>query len=123
MFETVGSIIKFPEAQFSIFTTIGCSSPAFTYLYIDTLARAAVREGMPKQQALEIAASAVLGSAQMVLASAEHPMTLVDQVCSPAGTTIQGITTLQAHGFEAAIHEAVAAVVQRDQQLRQVQPK
>lgn len=123
MFDTVGSIIELPESQFAIFTTIGCASPAFTYLYIDALARAAVREGMPKKLALEIAASSVLGSAQMILASAEHPMELVDQVCSPGGTTIQGVTALQAKGFEGAVHDAVAAVMKKDLALRQEQPK
>ncbi len=118
MFETIGTIIELPENLFSIFTTIGCASPAFTYLYIDSLARAAVREGMPKEMALEIAASSVLGSAKMILASNEHPMALVDQVCSPGGTTIQGITSLQANRFEGVIHDAVTAVTQKDHSLR-----
>ncbi len=118
MFQTIGTIVELPENLFSVFTTIGCASPAFTYLYIDSLARAAVREGMPKEMALEIAANSVLGSAKMILASNEHPMALVDQVCSPGGTTIQGITSLQANRFEGVIHDAVAAVTQKDHSLR-----
>lgn len=118
MFETVGSIVELPENLFSIFTTIGCASPAFTYLYIDSLARAAVREGMPKQMALKIAASSVLGSAKMILESNEHPMALVDQVCSPGGTTIQGVTSLQANRFEGVIHDAVTAVTKKDHSLQ-----
>ena len=46
---------------------------------------------MPKKNALEIAAQTVLGSAKMVLESGEHPWVLIDQVCSPGGTTIEGI--------------------------------
>lgn len=122
MFETIGSILELPEHLFATFTTIGCASPAFTYLYIDALARAAVREGMPKQMALEIAASSVLGSAKMILASSEHPMTLVDQVCSPGGTTIQGVTSLQGNHFEGIVHEAVAAVMARDKELSAMTP-
>ncbi len=118
MFETIGTIVELPENLFSIFTTIGCASPAFTYLYIDSLARAAVREGMPKEMALKIAASSVLGSAKMVLESNEHPMALVDQVCSPGGTTIQGITSLQANRFEGVIHDAVTAVTKKDHSLQ-----
>lgn len=118
LFSTVGSIVEMPEHLFSIFTTIGCASPAFTYLYIDSLARAAVREGMPKQMALEIAASSVLGSAKMVLQSEEHPWALIDQVCSPGGTTIQGITSLQINHFESTIYDAVSAVTNKDRSLK-----
>lgn len=118
LFLTVGTIVELPENLFSIFTSIGCASPAFTYLYIDSLARAAVREGMPKQMALEIAASSVLGSAQMVLKSESHPWALIDQVCSPGGTTIQGITSLQVNHFESTIYDAVDAVTNKDALLQ-----
>jgi len=118
MFATIGSIEELPEDLFSIFTTIGCASPAFTYLYIDSLARAAVREGMSKEVALKIAASSVLGSAKMVLESNEHPWQLIDQVCSPGGTTIQGVTSLQVNHFESTIYDAVAAVTNKDLSLK-----
>ena len=117
LFTAVGTIVELPEAQFSTFTTIGCASPAFTYMYIDALARAGVMEGMSKELALKIAASSVLGSAQMILQSEHHPWALVDQVCSPGGTTIQGVAALQANQFEHAVHEAVKAVSARDAQL------
>lgn len=118
LFESVGSVIEIPEAQFDIFSAIAGASPAFTYLYIDSLARAAVREGMDKTLALEIASHAVLGSAEMVLQSDEHPWSLVDQVCSPGGTTIQGVTSLQNNHFASTIYEAVNAVVERDRILK-----
>ncbi|MCA9725357.1 MAG: pyrroline-5-carboxylate reductase, partial [Kurthia sp.] len=86
--------------------------------YIDSLARAAVMEGMDKGTALQIAASAVLGSAEMVLQSNEHPWALVDQVCSPGGTTIQGVTSLQNNHFASTIYEAVQAVIARDRVLK-----
>lgn len=117
LFTSIGSIIELPEEQFSTFTTIGCASPAFTYMYIDALARAGVSEGMSKEMALKIAASSVLGSAKMILESNEHPWALVDQVCSPGGTTIRGVTALQANNFEHTVHEAVFAVSARDTEL------
>ena len=93
------------------------SAPAFAYLYIDALARAGQRAGMPKAQALAIAASAVRGSAEMILQSGEHPWALIDQVCSPGGTTIEGVTTLQAKGFEAAVVAAFDAVLEKDKKI------
>lgn len=118
LFEAVGSVVEIPEEQFDIFSAIAGASPAFTYLYIDSLARAAVREGMDKTLALEIASNAVLGSAKMVLHSDEHPWALVDQVCSPGGTTIQGVTSLQNNHFASTIYEAVNAVIERDRILK-----
>ena len=117
IFGTVGTIVELPEKLFSIFTAIGGSSPAFAYMYIDALARVGVQHGMTKEMALKVAASTVYGSAKMVMESGVHPMELCDRVCSPAGTTIDGVIRLQADGFEAAIHDAITAVVQKDKSL------
>ena len=72
---------------------------------------------MPKKQALELTAQTVLGSAKMVLESDEHPWELIDQVCSPGGTTIEGVCALEANGFEAALCRAFDAVYDKDKRL------
>ena len=117
LFSTVGSITELPEKMFGIHGVIGGAAPAFAYLYIDALARAAVKAGMPKKQALELTAQTVLGSAKMVLESGEHPWALIDQVCSPGGTTIEGVCSLEANGFEAALCKAFDAVYEKDKRL------
>lgn len=114
MFATIGSVSEIAEQQFSMFSVIGGASVAFAYLYIDALSRAALKAGMPKKNALEIAAQTVLGSAKMVLESGEHPWVLIDQVCSPGGTTIEGICSLEQNGFESTIVNAFDAVLQKD---------
>ncbi len=117
LFETIGSITEIPEKLFGIHGVLGGAAPAFAYLYIDALARAAVKAGMPKKQALELTAQTVLGSAKMVLESGEHPWALIDQVCSPGGTTIEGICSLEANDFEATLHKAFDAVYEKDKRL------
>ena len=117
MFETIGTVIEVDENHFGIFTVLAGSAPAFAYMYMDALARAAVKAGMPKKQALEIAAATVEGSARMVLESGEHPMALVDQVCSPGGTTIEGVAALQVNGFEATLTKAFDAVLEKDNKI------
>lgn len=117
IFSAVGSVMEIPEHLFAAATAISGASPAFSYMYIDALARAGVRFGIPKRLALEIAASSVLGSARMILESDEHPMSLADQVCSPAGTTIAGVLSLRENAFESAVHQAVEAVVRRDGEI------
>lgn len=118
MFNAIGKVFEIAEEQFDLFSAIAGASPAFTYLYIDSLARAAVMEGMDKKTALDIASHAVLGSAQMIQNVDDHPWELVDQVCSPGGTTIQGVTSLQNNHFASTIYEAVNAVIERDRVLK-----
>ncbi len=118
MLSTTGRVFRLAENLFSAFTALSGSSVAFAYMYIDAIARAGVKAGFPKQLALEISAAAALGSAEMVTKSGHAPMELVDMVCSPGGTTIEGVLSLQEDGFEAAIHRAVAAVIRRDRELK-----
>ena len=117
MFETIGTVIEVDEAHFGIFTVLAGSAPAFHYLYMDALARAAVKAGMPKKQALEIAAAAVAGSAKMVLESGKHPGELKDMVCSPGGTTIAAVHALEKGGFRGAVIDAVAASADKAQAM------
>lgn len=117
IFGAIGNIIELKEKDFALFSVIGGCSPAFVYMFIDALARAGVKNGMKKDIALQIAAQSVLGSAKMILESDTHPFELIDQVCSPGGTTIEGVTSLQADGFESAIHNAVQKAVDKDSKL------
>ena len=76
-------------------------------MFIDAMARAGLRNGLSKQKALSIAASAVMGSAKLVSESGMHPYALIDSVTTPGGTTIEGVLTLQRCGFETlAVTEA-----------------
>lgn len=113
----IGDCIYLDEAQFPIFGVLGGCSPAFVYMFIEELARAGVQNGMKKDVALKVATQSVLGSAKMIMESDEHPYQLVDKVCSPGGTTIEGVTSLQADGFEKAIHNAVNKAFEKDSRL------
>lgn len=120
IFAAVGKAVEIAEKDFATYTAIAGSSPAFVFTFIDALARGAVRGGMPKALATEIAAQAVLGSARMVLERAGDgvsPADLVDMVCSPGGTTIAGIVAMEEAGFTPAVVRGVQAVVDRDREL------
>lgn len=117
IFHAVGHIIALDESYFPLFGVLAGSAPAFAYMFIDSLARAGVKNGMNKQVALQIAAQTVYGSAKMILESDEHPWELIDHVCSPGGTTIEGICQLQECGLEAAVTKAVDAGVAKDKKI------
>ena len=93
------------------------SSPAFVFMFIEALADGAVAAGMPRVQAYEFAARTVLGSAKLLLETGKHPGELKDMVCSPGGTTIEGVKTLEECGFRAAVMDAVEACVNKSRNL------
>lgn len=117
IFGGVGEVMYLDENMFPLFGVIAGCSPAFAYMFIDSLARAGVKNGMKKETALYIAAQSVLGSAKMILESNEHPWELVDKVCSPGGTTIEGVASLQKDGFENSVLNAVEKAVEKDKKL------
>ena len=117
IFESVGEVVELEERLFSAYSALAGCSPAFTLLYIDALAEAGVRYGIPKVTALKIVSQAVLGTTRLLQETGEHPRVLIDQVCSPAGTTIEGVCALQDGGFESAVLAAVRESYEKDKAL------
>ncbi|MDE6470460.1 MAG: pyrroline-5-carboxylate reductase [Eubacterium sp.] len=117
LLDCIGEVMCLDESSFPLFGVLGGCAPAYAYMFIDALARAGVKNGMKKDDALKIAAQTVYGSAKMILESDEHPWKLIDNVCSPGGTTIEGVTSLQADGFEKAVHNAVDKALDKDKRL------
>ena len=96
---------------------VSSSSPAYVFMFIEAMADATVAAGMPRNQAYQFAAQAVLGSAKMVLETGKHPGELKDMVCSPAGTTIEAVKVLEEKGFRGAIMDAVEACVNKSKNM------
>ena len=116
-FSAVGTVYTLKEEQFAAFMAIAGASGAFVHLYIDALASAGVKAGLARPFAEELACQTVLGSAMLTRRSDKHPIALMDEVCSPGGTTIEGVHTLKRLGFETAIQQAVQAVIEKDKML------
>ncbi len=106
-----------PERLMDVVVGVSGSAPAYVFLFIEAMADEAVAEGMPRNQAYEFAAQAVLGSARMVLETGRHPGELKDMVCSPGGTTIQAVKVLEEKGLRAAVMDAMEACIQKSRDM------
>lgn len=117
IFEALGKVSEVPENMIHTVIGVSGSSPAFTYMYIDALAKEAERGGMGREQALEFAAQAVLGAAKMVLETGQSPEQLRINVCSPGGTTIEGVEALQSLNFEEVVAAGARAAVLKSKKM------
>lgn len=95
------------EDLFPAFGALGGASGAFVLMYIDALAEAGVRAGFARPIAEEIATATVMNSF-------EHPIALMNAVCSPGGTTIEGVCKLRELGFGTAVQQTLQAIIDKD---------
>ena len=117
VFAAAGKVAEVEDHMFTAATSISGCGPAFVFQFIEALADGGVRYGVPRALAYELAAQTLIGSAKMVLESGEHPGKLKDAVCSPGGTTIEGIYALEKGGMRAAVMDALGATVEKTAKL------
>ena len=119
LLSSVGIAIQVPEALLDAVTGLSGSGPAYAFVMIEALADGGVAAGLPRPLAQKLAAQTLLGAAQMVLSTGQHPGALKDAVCSPGGTTIEGIHELERAGVRAALISAVRASADKSRRLGQ----
>lgn len=117
LFASVGVSVVVPERLLDAVTGLSGSGPAYVYLMIEALADGGVKEGLTRDTARLLAAQTVLGAAQMVLSSDEHPAQLKDNVTTPGGTTIAALHVLERAGLRTALIDAVEASAARSREL------
>lgn len=112
-----GKVEALEEGLMNEVTALTGSSPAYVFVLIEAMADGAVKWGINRNQAYRLAAQAVLGSAKMVLETDMHPAELKDMVCSPAGTTIDAVASLEKYGFRNAIISAMDECVKKAREI------
>ncbi len=117
LLKSFGKASVVPERLMDVVVGVAGSAPAYVFMFIEAMADEAVAEGMPRKQAYEFAAQAVLGSAKMVLETGKHPGELKDMVCSPGGTTIEAVKVLEEMGMRAAVMDAMEACINKSRNL------
>jgi pyrroline-5-carboxylate reductase len=116
LFAAVGDVYNLPESLFNTFTGMVGSGPAYAAIFAEALADGGVRMGLNRKLAIELAGKLLISTGELLLRRV-HPGILKDEVASPGGTTIAGITEIERYTFRAAIIEAVRAATERGQQL------
>lgn len=113
-----GKIDHLKENLIDAGSAVAGSGPAFAAMFIEALADGGVACGLPRQTALEYAAQTLIGTAKLMMESGDHPGAMKDAVCSPGGSTIQGVRLLERGGFRSAVTEAVIATWEKNKEFR-----
>jgi pyrroline-5-carboxylate reductase len=117
---SVGQAEELEERYLNEIIAVTGSSPAFFFMMLEAMGDAAVQSGLPRAAAYRWAATAMSGSARLLLETGKHPGELKDMVTSPAGTTIDGVAVLEDKGFRSAVMSAMAAVTRRAREIGRV---
>lgn len=117
MMAYTGALDELPEDKIDSFCAIAGCGPAYAYMFIDALAKAGVECGLDYDRALFYASKMLSGSALMAQTSPLSPEVLCKNVCSPGGSTIEGVKVLEAASFANTVGEAIAAAYKRTKEL------
>ena len=112
-----GKIDKLDEGLINAATAVSGCGPAFVYLFAEAMADAGVECGLPRNKAIEYAAQTLLGASELLLKTKKHPGVLKDEVCSPSGSTIEGVHALENNGFRGTVMSAVKASFDKTNKL------
>ena len=117
IFWSVGKTASVDESLMDTVVGVSGSSPAYVFMFIDAMAKCAVQNGMKEEDARVFAAQSVLGAAKMVLETAEDPVILRRNVCSPGGATIEAVEVFQKLGLEDVIMQGMQAAIDKSRKM------
>ena len=112
-----GWLTHLPEKLIDAGSAVSGSGPAFVSMFIEAMADGGVICGLPRAAAMEYAARTLIGTAQLMLAGGDHPGRMKDAVCSPGGSTIQGVRALEKGGFRSAVTEAIVKTWEKNKEF------
>ena len=112
-----GWLSHLPERLIDAGSAVAGSGPAFAAMFIEAMADAGVSCGLPRKPAVEYAAQTLVGTAMLMMESGAHPGAMKDAVCSPGGSTIQGVRKLEQAGFRGGIMEAIIATCEKNKEF------
>ncbi|TFY81709.1 hypothetical protein EWM64_g2302 [Hericium alpestre] len=119
IFSSIGRCRFLDEKHFDACTAVSGSGPAFACIFLEAIADGGVMMGLPRAEALELAAQTLQGAARMVLQSNSHPAQIKDAVTTPGGCTIAGLLALEDGRVRSTIARAIQVATERASELGQ----
>ena len=113
----IGVAVEVEETLMDAVTGLSGSGPAYIYFIIDALAKAGVKQGLNEADSLRLSAKTAKGAAEMILSTGNTPQDLIDMVCSPGGTTIEGMRVLEESDLETVLEKTVKAATEKSKKL------
>jgi pyrroline-5-carboxylate reductase len=117
IFEAVGMVVVLDEVLLDAVTGLSGSGPAYVFMIIEALSDAGVKVGLSRWDAVALSRQTVLGAAKLAIETQEHPGQLKDMVCSPGGTAISAVHTLEQGGLRTTLINAVEVATNRSKEL------
>ena len=112
-----GELMTIDENKIDAASAISGCGPAFVYMFIDALATGGVAAGLTREVAQKLAVKTAIGASEMIRQTAKHPDILKDEVCSPGGSTIEGVLTLENGAFRSTVSDAVISSYEKTKKL------
>lgn len=119
IFSSIGRCTFLDEKHFDACTALSGSGPAFVCVFLEAMVDGGVMMGLPRAEALELAAQSLQGAARMALQPGAHPAQIKDAVTTPGGCTIAGLLTLEDGRVRSTIARTIQAATERASQLGQ----
>ncbi len=112
-----GKLDEIDEGLINSATAVSGCGPAFVYLFAEAMADAGAQCGLPYDKALEYTFQTIAGAAELMQTSGKHPSVLRDEVCSPGGSTIEGVHALEDNEFRGTVMSAINSSFKRTKEL------
>ncbi|KAK0228417.1 pyrroline-5-carboxylate reductase [Armillaria fumosa] len=119
IFSSIGRCRFLEEKHFDACTALSGSGPAFACIFLEAMADGGVMMGLPRAEALELAAQTLQGAARMVLQAGAHPAQIKDSVTTPGGCTIAGLLALEDGRVRSTIARGIQIATERASELGQ----
>ena len=117
MMKNAGTLMRLDEKLIDAGTSVSGCGPAFVCQVIEALARGGEKCGLSYEDALVMAEHTLIGTAKMLAETKGDPIVLCRAVCSPGGSTIEGVKTLENGGVDRLFGDAVEASYKRNIEL------
>ena len=112
-----GKLDLIPEGLIDAASAVAGCGPAFVYMFAEALADGGVKCGLPRDKAMTYAVETLIGAAEMIKQTGKHPGQLKDEVCSPGGSTIEGVHALEDGAFRSLAANAVISAFEKTKKL------